>query len=70
MEFYARRDECQKLHTSAATVQFTRRMNELFDCLNTKRPQQVQYNEAQHISVSGHLYWLRKENVFLHSWSV
>lgn len=66
MEFYAKRDECKKLHTSAATVQFTRRMNELFHCLNTKRPQQVQYNEAQHISASGNLHWLRKENVFCH----
>ncbi|KAL1424918.1 hypothetical protein MTO96_019780 [Rhipicephalus appendiculatus] len=59
MEFYARRDECKKLHMSAATVQFTRRMNDLYDCLNTKRPQQVQYNEAEHITtLKENIKWL------------
>ncbi|KAL3198938.1 hypothetical protein MRX96_001515 [Rhipicephalus microplus] len=62
MEFYANRDECKRLHTSAATVQFTRRINRLVDCLNTKRPQQVQYNEAQHIST------LKKNIKWLDSW--
>ncbi|XP_075729099.1 gamma-tubulin complex component 6 isoform X6 [Rhipicephalus microplus] len=52
MDFYRSREECVKLRGSKATSDFARRMNSLFDCFNSKRPQDVQYNEAEHISVS------------------
>ncbi|KAL3186004.1 hypothetical protein MRX96_028133 [Rhipicephalus microplus] len=50
MDFYRSREECVKLRGSKATSDFARRMNSLFDCFNSKRPQDVQYNEAEHIS--------------------
>lgn len=51
LEFYSRQDVCKELHDSKATAAFTRRMNGLFDCLNSRRPEHVQYNEAEHIAV-------------------
>ncbi|KAK8765681.1 hypothetical protein V5799_031710, partial [Amblyomma americanum] len=50
MEFYSNHDACKKLHGSTATSDFTRRMNSLFDALNSRRPEHVQYNEAEHIA--------------------
>ncbi|KAL3191900.1 hypothetical protein MRX96_059404 [Rhipicephalus microplus] len=51
MEFYSELEDCKKLHGSAATSQFTRTLNKLFDCLNSRRPDHVRFNEAQHIAV-------------------
>ncbi|KAH6926646.1 hypothetical protein HPB50_020845 [Hyalomma asiaticum] len=51
MEFYSEQEDCKKLHGSAATSQFTRTLNKLFDCLNSCRPDHVRFNEAQHIAV-------------------
>ncbi|KAL3252132.1 hypothetical protein MRX96_054941 [Rhipicephalus microplus] len=51
MEFYSEQEDCKKLHGSAATSQFTRTFNKLFDCLNSRRPDHVRFNEAQHIAV-------------------
>ncbi|XP_075737349.1 uncharacterized protein LOC142776906 [Rhipicephalus microplus] len=51
MEFYSEQEDCKKLHGSAATSQFTRTLNKLFDCLNSRRPDHVRFNEAQHIAV-------------------
>ncbi|KAL3190718.1 hypothetical protein MRX96_018989 [Rhipicephalus microplus] len=44
MDFYRSREECVKLRGSKATSDFATRTNILFDCLNSKRPQDVQYN--------------------------
>ncbi|KAL3184061.1 hypothetical protein MRX96_006172 [Rhipicephalus microplus] len=34
-------------------------MNDLFDCLNSRRPQDVQYNEAEHIAtLKANIKWL------------
>lgn len=44
-------EACKELYGSAATSEFTRRMNKLFDCLNSRRPKHVQYNEAEHVAV-------------------
>lgn len=52
MEFYSTQEACEKLRHSAATSHFTRRMNKLFDSLNSRRPERVMYNEAEHIAVS------------------
>lgn len=52
MEFYSTQEACEKLRHSAATSRFTRRMNMLFDSLNSRRPEHVMYNEAEHIAVS------------------
>ncbi|KAH8033710.1 hypothetical protein HPB51_015546 [Rhipicephalus microplus] len=51
MEFYSEQEDCKKLHGSAATSQFTRTLNKLFDCLNSRGPDHVRFNEAQHIAV-------------------
>ncbi|KAK8780424.1 hypothetical protein V5799_018235 [Amblyomma americanum] len=51
MEFYSNHDACKKLHGSTETSDFTRRMNSLFDALNSQRPEHVQYNEAEHIAI-------------------
>ncbi|KAL3210770.1 hypothetical protein MRX96_052129 [Rhipicephalus microplus] len=51
IEFYSEQEDCKKLHGSAATSQFTRTLNKLFDCLNSRRPDHVRFNEAQHIAV-------------------
>ncbi|KAH9376284.1 hypothetical protein HPB48_015016 [Haemaphysalis longicornis] len=51
MEFYSEQEDCKKLHGSAATSEFTRTLNKLFDCLNSRRPDHVRFNEAQHIAV-------------------
>ncbi|KAL3182489.1 hypothetical protein MRX96_007174 [Rhipicephalus microplus] len=59
MDFYRSREECVKLRGSKATSDFARRMNSLFDCFNSKRPQDVQYNEAEHIStLKENIEWL------------
>ncbi|XP_077552579.1 uncharacterized protein LOC144167061 [Haemaphysalis longicornis] len=61
LEFYSRQDMCKELHDSKATAAFTRRMNGLFDCLNSRRPQHVQYNEAEHIvTLKENVTWLNK----------
>ncbi|KAH9385045.1 hypothetical protein HPB48_027084 [Haemaphysalis longicornis] len=54
MEFYSEQEDCKKLHGSAATSQFTRTLNKLFDCLNSRRPDHVRFNEAQHIAEQFH----------------
>ncbi|XP_075752563.1 uncharacterized protein LOC142818109 [Rhipicephalus microplus] len=41
MEFYSTDVGCKKLHNSSATSQFTRRMNSLFGCLNSRRQEHV-----------------------------
>ncbi|KAL3246964.1 hypothetical protein MRX96_057318 [Rhipicephalus microplus] len=59
LEFYSRQDVCKELHDSKATAAFTRRMNGLFDCLNSRRPEHVQYNEAEHIAtLKENVTWL------------
>ncbi|KAM7300504.1 hypothetical protein ISCGN_016116 [Ixodes scapularis] len=59
MEFYSKQEGCQKLHNSTATFDFTKQMNNLFDCLNSRRPQDVQYNEAGHIAtLKANMKWL------------
>ncbi|KAL3191906.1 hypothetical protein MRX96_059410 [Rhipicephalus microplus] len=59
MEFYSKQEGCQKLHNSAGTYDFTKQMNNLFDCLNSRRPQDVQYNEAEHIAtLKANIKWL------------
>ncbi|KAL3179591.1 hypothetical protein MRX96_037973 [Rhipicephalus microplus] len=59
MEFYSKQEGCQKLHNSAGTYDFTKPMNDLFDCLNSRRPQDVQYNEAEHIAtLKANIKWL------------
>ncbi|KAL3218926.1 hypothetical protein MRX96_031286 [Rhipicephalus microplus] len=59
LEFYSRQDVCKELHDSKATVAFTRRMNGLFDCLNSRRPEHVQYKEAEHIAtLKENVTWL------------
>ncbi|KAL3202244.1 hypothetical protein MRX96_042620 [Rhipicephalus microplus] len=59
MEFYSKQEGCQKLHNSAGTYDFTKQMNDLFDCLNSRRPQDVQYNEAEHIAtLKANIKWL------------
>ncbi|KAL1436881.1 hypothetical protein MTO96_049277 [Rhipicephalus appendiculatus] len=59
MEFYSTQDGCEKLHHSSGTSQFTRQMNSLFDCLNSRRPEHVQYEEADHIAtLKESLMWL------------
>ncbi|KAL3261417.1 hypothetical protein MRX96_000026 [Rhipicephalus microplus] len=59
MEFYSKQEGCQKLHNSAGTYDFTKQMNDLFDCLNSRRPQDVQYNEAEHIAtLKTNIKWL------------
>ncbi|KAL3217341.1 hypothetical protein MRX96_051022 [Rhipicephalus microplus] len=50
MDFYRSREECVKLRGSKATSDFARRTNILFNCLNSKRPQDLQCNEAEHIA--------------------
>ncbi|KAL3197598.1 hypothetical protein MRX96_044865 [Rhipicephalus microplus] len=62
MEFYSEQEDCKKLHGSAATSQFTRTLNKLFDCLNSWRPDHVRFNEAQHIAV------LKDSNAWLDNW--
>ncbi|KAH8010009.1 hypothetical protein HPB51_024359 [Rhipicephalus microplus] len=49
MIFYSEQESCKKLHGSAGTSEFTRQMNRLFDCLNSRRPEHVQYSEAEHV---------------------
>lgn len=51
MEFYSMQEGCQKVPNSPATYDFTKQMNNLFGCLNSRRPQDMQYNEKQHIMV-------------------
>ncbi|KAL3189720.1 hypothetical protein MRX96_021185 [Rhipicephalus microplus] len=51
VEFYSKQEDCKKLHGSTATSEFTRTLNKLFDCLNSRRPDHVRFNEAQHIAV-------------------
>ncbi|KAL3201658.1 hypothetical protein MRX96_042905 [Rhipicephalus microplus] len=51
MIFYSEQESCKKLHGSAGTSEFTRQMNRLFDCLNSRRPEHVQYSEAEHVDV-------------------
>ncbi|KAL3181441.1 hypothetical protein MRX96_036916 [Rhipicephalus microplus] len=51
MIFYIEQESCKKLHGSAGTSEFTRQMNRLFDCLNSRRPEHVQYSEAEHVDV-------------------
>ncbi|KAL3247075.1 hypothetical protein MRX96_057269 [Rhipicephalus microplus] len=51
MDFYSEQEDCKKFHGSAATSEFTRTLNKLFDCLNSRRPDHVRFNEAQHIAV-------------------
>nr|XP_037273487.1 uncharacterized protein LOC119165410 [Rhipicephalus microplus] len=52
MEFYSEHEDCKKLYGSEFTTsQFTRTLNKLFDCLNSRRPDHVRFNEAQHIAV-------------------
>ncbi|KAL3192662.1 hypothetical protein MRX96_058883 [Rhipicephalus microplus] len=59
MKFYSKQQGCQKLHNSAGTYNFTKQMNDLFDCLNSRRPQDVQYNEAEHIAtLKVNIKWL------------
>ncbi|KAL3257980.1 hypothetical protein MRX96_016748 [Rhipicephalus microplus] len=59
MEFYSKQEGCQKLHNSGGTYDFTKQMNDLFDCLNPRRPQDVQYNEAEHIAtLKASIMWL------------
>nr|XP_037289777.1 uncharacterized protein LOC119184074 [Rhipicephalus microplus] len=59
MEFYSKQEGCQKLHNSAGTYDFRKQMNDLFDCLNSRRPQDVQYNEAEHIAtLKANIKWL------------
>ncbi|KAL3196342.1 hypothetical protein MRX96_001677 [Rhipicephalus microplus] len=59
MEFYSKQEGCQKLHNSAGTYDFTKQINDLFDCLNSRRPQDVQYNEAEHIAtLKANIKWL------------
>ncbi|KAH9363406.1 hypothetical protein HPB48_019462 [Haemaphysalis longicornis] len=50
IEFYSKQEGCQKLHNSTATYDFTKQMNDLFGCLKSRRPQDVQHNEAEHIA--------------------
>ncbi|KAH6922948.1 hypothetical protein HPB50_020310 [Hyalomma asiaticum] len=52
MEFYCKQETCKKLHNSSATSGFTRWMSKLIDCLNSRRPEHVKYNEAEHIAVT------------------
>ncbi|KAL3212322.1 hypothetical protein MRX96_036007 [Rhipicephalus microplus] len=49
MIFYSEQESCKKLHGSAGTSEFTRQINRLFDCLNSRRPEHVQYSEAEHV---------------------
>lgn len=59
MEFYSKQEGCQKLHNSTVTSDLTKQMNNLFDCLNSRRPQDVQYNEAEHIAtLKANIKWL------------
>ncbi|KAH7944738.1 hypothetical protein HPB51_028547 [Rhipicephalus microplus] len=59
LEIYSRQDVCKELHDSKATAAFTRRMNGLFDSLNSRRPEHVQYNEAEHIAtLKENMTWL------------
>ncbi|XP_077547565.1 uncharacterized protein LOC144159739 [Haemaphysalis longicornis] len=59
MEIYSKQEGCQKLHNSAGTYDFTKQMNDLFDCLNSRTPQDVQYNEAEHIAtLKANIKWL------------
>ncbi|KAL3228869.1 hypothetical protein MRX96_023766 [Rhipicephalus microplus] len=65
MDFYRSREECVKLRGSKATSDFARRMNSLFDCFNSKRPQDVQYNEAEHIStLKENIEWLDRWHTY------
>ncbi|KAH7958552.1 hypothetical protein HPB49_002537 [Dermacentor silvarum] len=50
MKFYSKQEACKNLHHSTASSDFTRRMNKLFDSLNSRRPERVKYNEAEHIT--------------------
>ncbi|KAK8767170.1 hypothetical protein V5799_006046 [Amblyomma americanum] len=64
MEFYSKKEKCKQLHESAATSNFARRMNKLFDCLNSRRPENVRYDEADHIATL-------KENIaYVDDWNI
>ncbi|KAL3213263.1 hypothetical protein MRX96_035544, partial [Rhipicephalus microplus] len=68
MEFYSKQEGCQKLHNSAGTYDFTKQMNDLFDCLNSRRPQDVQYNEAEHIAtLKANIKWLEDRCTYIES---
>ncbi|KAH8025988.1 hypothetical protein HPB51_015293 [Rhipicephalus microplus] len=72
MEFYSEQENCKKLHGSAVTSEFTRTLHKLFDCLNSRRPDHVRFNEAQHIAVRILLCFLSKQTcgalkIILHS---
>ncbi|XP_049519232.1 uncharacterized protein LOC125943768 [Dermacentor silvarum] len=59
MKFYSKQEACKNLHHSTATSDFTRRMNKLFDSLNSRRPEHVKYNEAEHITtLKENIAWL------------
>ncbi|KAH6936868.1 hypothetical protein HPB50_023810 [Hyalomma asiaticum] len=68
MDFYRSREECDELHDSKATSDFTKRLNGLFECLNSKRPEDVQYNEAQHIdTLKQNIEWLDRWQSYIQS---
>ncbi|XP_075725820.1 uncharacterized protein LOC142767629 [Rhipicephalus microplus] len=68
MEFYSEQENCKKLHGSAATSEFTRTLKKLFDCLNSRRPDHVQFNEAQYIAVlKDSLAWLDNWEKYIQS---
>ncbi|KAH8033298.1 hypothetical protein HPB51_009409 [Rhipicephalus microplus] len=58
LEFYSRQDVCKELHDSKATAAFTRRMNGLFDCLNSRRPEHVQCNMNIFQTLKENVTWL------------
>ncbi|XP_075738532.1 uncharacterized protein LOC142783809 [Rhipicephalus microplus] len=65
MDFYRSREECVQLRGSKATSDFARRTNIPFDCLNSKRPQDVQYNEAEHIAtLKENIEWLDRWHTY------
>ncbi|KAL3183370.1 hypothetical protein MRX96_000335 [Rhipicephalus microplus] len=68
MEFYSKQEGCQKLHNSTAIYDFTKQMNNLFDCLSSRRPQDVQYNEAEHIAtLKANIKWLEDYCTYIES---